>query len=96
MLTPMLAATGRRSPFVPARWTRCVLNVLAHYAAVLGMGIAPLPTFLCNREPELVRVRPERDERQDVWLVIHADMRRAVRVRAVAGVAEVFGARAEP
>src|SRR4051812_33664072 len=27
MLTPMLAATGRTAPFVPARWTECVVNV---------------------------------------------------------------------
>lgn len=72
---------------VPLRGARLALtanNVMSLLqAAVLGVGIAPLPTFLAARERSLVRIWPEREDVQDAWLVVHHELRRAARVRVV-------------
>lgn len=53
-------------------------------AAKAGLGIAMLPCFLADREPDLVRIagnkpRPARD----IWILTHRDLRRTARVREV-------------
>ena len=53
-------------------------------AARLGMGIAELPCHMADADPRLVRVWPEREDRYDVWLVMHSDLSRSARVRAAA------------
>ena len=53
-------------------------------AARLGMGIAELPCHMADADPGLVRVWPEREDRYDVWLVMHSDLSRSARVRAAA------------
>lgn len=53
-------------------------------AARMGMGVAELPCHMADGDPELVRVWPEVVDRYDVWLVMHSDLARSARVRAVA------------
>lgn len=57
--------------------------VALHAAARNGLGVAPLPCFIGDRDPELVRVQPPLAE-MDValWLLIHPDLRRVARIRA--------------
>lgn len=55
-----------------------------HMAATrAGLGIAMLPCFVADRDPDLVRIsdRPTIPSR-DIWLLTHADLRRTARIRA--------------
>ncbi len=49
-----------------------------------GIGIGELPTHLGDADPQLQRIWPERSEPYDMWLVLHGDLNRTARVRAVA------------
>lgn len=51
-----------------------------------GLGIGEMPTHLSRFYPDLVRIWPERRDRYDMWLVMHGDLNRTARVRAVADV----------
>jgi len=52
-------------------------------AARAGMGIAPLPCYLGDRDPGLVRVRgPIADMASTLWVLVHPDLRRTARIRA--------------
>ena len=53
-------------------------------AVVAGLGIGELPTYMADTVPHLVRLWPERAEPYDMWLVLHSDLNRTARVRAVA------------
>jgi DNA-binding transcriptional LysR family regulator len=58
-----------------------VVNQLV--AAGLGMGIAILPCYLGDAEPQLRRVLPPIPGLvTELWLVTHDDLRRTARVRA--------------
>jgi DNA-binding transcriptional LysR family regulator len=61
-------------------------------AVAAGLGIGALPCYLADNHTELVRLwRERRPEFQDVWLVIHQDVRRTARVRALAeSLVEIF------
>lgn len=60
-------------------------------AAIAGFGIAELPCFRADYEPELLRVMPHRAEPFDVWLVAHADLYKTARMQVlIAAVAEEF------
>ena len=62
-------------------------------AVVAGMGIFELATVMAPDYPELVRIWPGRSEPYDLWLVMHGDLNRTARVRAVAdAIVEVFEA----
>ena len=53
-------------------------------AARAGVGLAALPHFLGDDDPQLVRHDVKAGEvRRDVWLVVHRDLRRAPAIRAV-------------
>jgi DNA-binding transcriptional LysR family regulator len=53
-------------------------------AGRMGMGIAALPCYLADVEPSLVRLFPPEPELGlPMWLVIHSDLRRSARVRAL-------------
>lgn len=53
-------------------------------AARTGIGIAALPHYLGERDPQLVRVEiPARPMVRQVWLAMHQDMRRVAAIRAV-------------
>ncbi|HWT31515.1 MAG TPA: LysR substrate-binding domain-containing protein, partial [Propylenella sp.] len=62
--------------------TNSVVNQLV--AAKAGIGLAVLPCYLGDPEPDLVRVLPEPvpELRRELWIVTHADLRRTARVRA--------------
>lgn len=57
--------------------------VSALNAVVIGMGVSVLPCFLAEVEPQLRRLTPEVLASRDVWLVVHPDLARVARVRAV-------------
>ena len=56
-----------------------------HYAACkAGLGVAILPSALADREPSLVCLLPtERVLAVELWVVLHRDLIRTARVRAV-------------
>lgn len=49
-----------------------------------GIGIGELPTHMADADPQLVRIWPERKHQYDMYLVMHSDLNRSARVRAVA------------
>jgi DNA-binding transcriptional LysR family regulator len=53
-------------------------------AAKAGMGLAILPCYLADPEPELIRLLPEPipELAGELWIVTHADLRRTARIRA--------------
>lgn len=53
-------------------------------AACAGIGIAELPVHLADADPRLVRIFPDRAHAYDMYLVMHGDLHRSARVRAVA------------
>jgi DNA-binding transcriptional LysR family regulator len=49
-----------------------------------GMGMAVLPSFVADRDPDLVRaVDPPPGERMELWLLTHERLRHTPRIRAV-------------
>ncbi|PZQ21866.1 MAG: LysR family transcriptional regulator [Sphingopyxis macrogoltabida] len=49
-----------------------------------GMGLTILPTFLADREPDLIRcLPPKSDDTTGLWLLTHERLRRVPRVRLV-------------
>lgn len=67
------------------------LATLLH-AARAGLGVAALPHFLAAGEDDLVRLGDAQlQDPRGVWLVMHADLRRAPRVRRIAaGIVAIF------
>lgn len=61
-------------------------------AAVQGLGIAALPYYVANRKPSLQRLDIDSNMlTNDIWLVVHDDLRNVPAVRAVMGfLAECF------
>jgi DNA-binding transcriptional LysR family regulator len=57
--------------------------VAALNAAIVGMGLAILPCLLGGAESHLQRVSAEALGTRDVWLVVHPDLAKVARVRAV-------------
>jgi len=58
-----------------------------------GLGLAELPVYLAENDPRLKRVWPDRAEHYDIWMVLHGDLHRSGRVRAVAdAIVDVFAA----
>lgn len=72
------------SPLPQARVRHVLPEVLLQTeAAAAGLGLTLLPAFIADAHPGLVRVpglapRPNRS----IWLLLHGDLRRTVRVRA--------------
>jgi DNA-binding transcriptional LysR family regulator len=66
---------------------RCALVVNGTHgilsAVRAGFGIGLLPCWLAEGEPRLVRVLAEDEIEHELWLVVHPDLRRAGRIRAV-------------
>jgi len=49
-----------------------------------GAGLAVLPSFVADRDPDLIRcLEPIRGDRAELWLLTHERLRHAPRVRAV-------------
>ena len=51
-----------------------------------GLGVAVLPYFATGNDPDLVCLEREGVPGRDIWLVVHEDVRRSPRVRAVMDV----------
>jgi DNA-binding transcriptional LysR family regulator len=65
--------------------------VAALNAAIFGMGIAALPCFVADSERMLVRASAQVIGTRNVFLVVHPDLARVARVRAVMDyIVEVF------
>jgi DNA-binding transcriptional LysR family regulator len=63
---------------------RCDSPLLQLKAAAGDAGIAELACFLGDASPDLVRIWPdEPPARRTLWLIMHQDMRRSARLRAV-------------
>lgn len=75
-----LARHGAEESFVYR--TSSLVNQLI--AAKAGIGVAVLPCYLGDPEPDLVRLTPDPIPALDreLWIVTHADLRRTARVRA--------------
>jgi len=71
------AAPGRRVGF------RCNGSDTLLAAARAGLGIALLPSFLADGDPALRRLSPEVGFRNEIWLLVHGELRRAPRIRVV-------------
>lgn len=52
-------------------------------AARLGVGVALLPCFAADGDPELAVLDSPEPTRHELWLVVHGDLRRTPRVQAV-------------
>jgi DNA-binding transcriptional LysR family regulator len=65
----------------PALRTNNSHGLVAAIAA--GMGVGPLPCWLGDQAPGVERVLPGEGFSQDLWLVVHRDLRHVARVRAV-------------
>ncbi|MFA7388546.1 MAG: LysR family transcriptional regulator [Thiohalobacteraceae bacterium] len=66
------------------------------WAVKAGSGIAALPRFMGDGEPELIRIREDQpDLLREIWMGVHRDLRAMPRVRAVMdALAESVRARA--
>lgn len=66
-------------------------------AARSGLGVAMLPCFMGDQDPDLVRVDPDATPPvRTIWLVTHADIRKAPAVRAVSDhLITIFAAASE-
>ncbi len=63
----------------------CELNYISEHliAARAGVGVAGLPLFLGEADPDLVRLDVDAPAfSRDIWLVVHRDLRKAATVRA--------------
>ena len=87
MFTP---GSGRRQDSFlgePIDGGRVVLEVNSIFtslaAAINGLGIATLLPEFAESEPRLMRIWPDREQVFEVWLVVHADVYKAARVRTV-------------
>jgi DNA-binding transcriptional LysR family regulator len=64
----------------------CELNHISEHlvAARAGAGVAGLPCFLGEQEPDLVRIDQELPPfARDIWLAVHRDLRNTPAIRAV-------------
>jgi DNA-binding transcriptional LysR family regulator len=52
-------------------------------AARAGLGIALLPCFVADQDPRLLRLPPGVPFKNELWLLVHGELRHALRVRAV-------------
>ena len=80
---PALSAWMKAQDIDDSGWRIDTLLVLA--AAVRrGAGVALLPCYLADGDPGLVRLgEPVPEVATDLWLLVHPDLRRVARVRAV-------------
>ncbi|MFV9671002.1 LysR family transcriptional regulator [Pantoea graminicola] len=61
----------------------CNTQLLMQSAIKRGIGIGLLSTFLADCDPQLIPVFPEKRDPVDIWLVLHPDLQKVARIRAV-------------
>ncbi len=83
-LGPVKAARFVRDRVAPERIVYKLNTVLGLAEAVeAGIGIGPLPCFIADARPALVRLgAPNPDFSTGLWLLTHPDLRQSARVRA--------------
>lgn len=62
---------------------RCNSTAALHSAARAGVGVAVLPCFSADRDPGLLRLDGPEPQPHELWLLVHGDLRRTPRVKAV-------------
>ncbi|HET9554699.1 MAG TPA: LysR family transcriptional regulator [Anaeromyxobacteraceae bacterium] len=75
---------------------RCNSTASLHAAARLGVGVAVLPRFVADGDPALVRLEGPDAVAHELWLLVHGDLRRTPRVRAVIEWVDELVERARP
>lgn len=65
-------------------------------AARAGLGVAVLPRFMADPDPALMRLAGPEPEPHELWLLVHGDLRRTPRVRAVIEWVDALVERARP
>lgn len=89
---PLLAYEPESSPqerwldqLAPGRTVafRCNTGLPLAAAARGGLGAAVLPCFVADQDPGLVRLDGPEPPPYELWLLVHGDLRRVPRVRAV-------------
>jgi len=73
-------------------------NSTASLAAAVraGVGVGVLPNFVAGRDPGLVRLDGPEPVNHELWLLVHADLRRSPRVQVVIGWVDELVAAARP
>src|SRR5690606_30129566 len=77
------SARWLRQEIAPERIVYRANSLVALQAAArCGVGVAPLPCYAGDRDPELVRIRgPIAAMASALWVLIHPDLRRVARIR---------------
>jgi DNA-binding transcriptional LysR family regulator len=75
---------------------RCNGTTALIQAARLGLGVAVLPRFVADRDAALVRLEGPEPAPHELWLLVHGDLRRTPRVRAVIDWLDGLVERARP
>ncbi|MEM6636273.1 MAG: LysR family transcriptional regulator [Pseudomonadota bacterium] len=80
--SPMSKVTMlRKAAVAPLTVVNTVMGV--HDAVQAGLGVAVLPCYLGDQNPDLVRLdEPDQRAVWDLWLLAHPDVRRSARVHA--------------
>ncbi len=73
----------RRGPARAQRGAAMQFAAAAAFRYPQRAGHRPALRVLADKDPELVRLLPENKDWVDIWLVLHPDLQRAARVRAV-------------
>jgi DNA-binding transcriptional LysR family regulator len=70
---------------------RCDNALIQLEAAARGAGIAELACFLGDDSREVIRVWPAKATLRSVWMIVHQDLRRSARIKAISSaIAEVY------
>ncbi len=103
---PFLAEEGPGTPalerwldlVVPGRRVvhRCNSTSALAEAARHGLGVALLPCYIGDSDPSLRRLRDPQPEPREIWLLVHGDLRRTPRIRAVIDWLDELVERARP
>jgi DNA-binding transcriptional LysR family regulator len=75
---------------------RCNSTASLLAAARLGVGVALLPCFVADRQPSLVPLEGAEPMFHELWLLVHGDLRRTPRVKAVIEWVDELIAAAKP
>ena len=75
---------------------RCNSTASLLAAARLGVGVALLPCFVADRQPSLVPLEGAEPMFHELWLLVHSDLRRTPRVKAVIEWVDELIAAAKP
>ena len=75
---------------------RCNATTALAVAARHGMGVALLPCYIGDADPGLRRLTGPELASQEIWLLVHGDLRRTPRIKAVIDWLDDLMARAGP